>query len=339
MTPSRLITAALAGILTLTAPSLGDELRNVKAGQPVPQLTMDTIDGSRVEPSTLKGSVFVLVYVLPEQRSSELAATESQEVVSALNDSAVKLVHITAEAASREYFLKFRREHHIAAPLAIDADHDLYHKLGMIVFPTTIVADRDGNLQHVISLRGLDYSKTLDAYIRHAQGSITLEQMNERLKTIAPTDSSPRSLASAHRAAARLHRDKGRLEDAREELVAARRLDPTDVETELDLAELDISTGKVDDAETNLESILKAQPEHRRARQLKGICLFKRGKLSEAEKVLLDALRLNPDPSRAHYYLGRIYEQQGDSAKALEHYREALRKSLHEPDDAPPASH
>ncbi len=49
--------------------------------------------------------------------------------------------------------------------------------------------------------------------------------------------------------------------------------------------------------------------------------------------MLLDALALNPDPTRVHYFLGLIYEHKGQPAKAAEHYREALKKCLHETGD------
>lgn len=118
----------------------------------------------------------------------------------------------------------------------------------------------------------------------------------------------------------------------------ARELDPTDREAQLDIAEVDMSASKLDDADKTIEDVLKSQPEHRRAKLLKGICLYKRGNLSEAEQMLTDSLRLNPDPSRAHYYLGRLYEKQGSTVKALEHYREALRRTMHEFDDVPEGS-
>lgn len=324
--------------LAAASHSRADELRNIKTGQAMPQISVATIDGGRVESSAMKGSVVVLVYLSAEQRSSELAATESQTVVRALKDSGVTLIHITADEQGKDYFTKFRKEHSIDAPLGIDADRAAYHAMGLIVFPTTVVIDKEGKLAHTIALRGLDYSRTLDTYIRHAQGALTAEQVQERLTATTPTESSPRSLASAHRAAAKLHREKGRLDAAREELMKARELDPTDREAQLDIAEVDMSASKLDDADKTIEDVLKSQPEHRRAKLLKGICLYKRGNLSEAEQMLTDSLRLNPDPSRAHYYLGRLYEKQGSTVKALEHYREALRRTMHEFDDVPEGS-
>lgn len=330
-------TRATAGACLLLAASLvsADELRNVKPGEPVPAFKLATIDEVPLDSAQSKGMVNVIVYLSAEQRSSELAAVDSIGVLAALKTEPVKLVHVTADAINKSYFLKFRAEHKIEVPLGFDADRTLYHQLGMIVFPTTIITDKDGKLVHVISLRGPEYAKTLEVYVRHALGQLTPEQVKQRLTANDPTESSPRNLASAHRSAARLMREKGRLDAAKEELLKARALDPTDAEVQLDIAELHLMTGSPTEAEQVINELLKVQPEHRRARQVKGICLFREGRLPEAEAMLLESLKLNPEPGRVHYYLGRIYEQQGQTGKALEHYREALRRTLHEPDDVP----
>jgi thioredoxin-like negative regulator of GroEL len=326
----------LAAALALATAAGADELRNIKTGAPLPSYKLPTVAGAVLDSDALKESVVVLVYLSAEQRSSELAAADSAAVVHELTGQPVKLIHVTADVVGKPYFDRFRSEHQIDAPLAFDADRTLYHQLGLIVFPTTVVADKKGNLAHVISLRGPDYAKVLDAYIRHTLGQLTDSQLADKLKATASTEASPKSRAAAHRAAARHLREKGRLDSAKEELLRAREQEPGDHEVLLDLADIDLATNTLDEADRYLADVLAAQPDHRRAKQLKGIALFKRGKLEEAEKILLEALALNPDPARVHYYLGRIYEGKNDSAKAIQHYREALQKLLSE--DLPAAT-
>jgi len=239
---------------------------------------------------------------------------------------------ILADAIQKPYFERFRQERAIDVPLAFDADRAFYSKLGLIVFPTTIVVDKEGKLAHVISLRNPEYSHLLDSYVRHALGSLTDEQLRESLKAHPASDGSPKSLASSHRAVARYHREKGRLDAARDELNKAREQDPANPDILLDLADLDLLAGSLDEAGTLVESVLATHPEHRRAKQVKGIILFRRDRIDEAESVLREALVLNPDPGRIHYYLGQIYERQGQTAKALEQYRLALQTFLNEPE-------
>lgn len=307
-----------------------DDLRKVNKGEPVPVIKLPTIDGSQFDSEAAKGKVLVVVYLSAEQNSSELAAVESTEVARELGSDNVELVHVTADVVHKPYYERLRAEKGIDCPLAFDASRKLYADLGLIVFPTTIIENRDGTLAHVISTRGPDYRHLLEVYVRHAMGLLSDEQLQEQLKARPSDMHSPKSLASRHRAAARLLRDKGLTDAAREELAQAQKLDPEDVEIRLDMADLDLATGNTDEAAELINGVLAEQPEHRRAKMLDGILLFQQGQLDSAESILVEALVLNPDPARVHYYLGQIYEKKGNTAKALEHYREALARLLHE---------
>lgn len=315
-----------------TIPSFADELRNIKHGEPVPPCKLPAIDGSIVDTEAFKGSVVVYVCVLAEQRRSEQAETDSQQVVKELAGEPVKLVHITADAVNKAYFEKLRQDSAIQAPLLFDPDRTFYGKLGIIAFPTTIIVNREGRLDNVISLHSSHYALQLDAHIRHALGTLSDTELQQRLAPRTAESSSPRSAASAHRALARVMREKGQFNEARAELNKGLELDAANHEIMLDLAELDVSLNDLDAADAALARVLSAQPDHRRAKQIKGTCLFRRGKLDEARRVLEESLVLNPSPELSHYYLGRILEQQGDKDKALQHYREALKHFVH--DDA-----
>jgi thioredoxin-like negative regulator of GroEL len=331
-----LATVLLATLLTAAARA--DDLRNIKRGEPVPAFRLPTIDGATVDSESMKGSVVVLLCLSAEQRRSELAAMDSEAVIHDIGSDKVKMVHVTADVIQKPYFEKFRQERGIHTPLALDADRTLYAKLGLIVFPTTVILDKEGRLSGVMSLHDSRYKHVLDAEVRHALGQLNDEQFQKKLAEEPTSDGSPKSVASAHRALARSLREKGRLDAAQDELKKAIEQDPTNREIFLDLAELNILTKDLDAADANIQKVLEAQADHRRAKQLKGIVLFYRGKYDDALVLLEQALVLNPNPEQAHYYLGLIYEQKGDQAKAIEHYREALRRLIHEPGAAPAAA-
>ena len=326
--------AVLVLSASAAASARADELRNVKKGEPAPAFKLPAIDGTVADSEALKGSVLVVVCLSAEQRRSELAALESQQVVADLGSEPVKLVHVTADVVQKAYFEKFRQERGISVPLAFDAERAFYGKLGLIVLPTTIVVSKDGKLSNVISLHSGEYKHVLDAYIRHALGSLNDEQLKQRLAAHPTEESSPKSMSSAHRALARSLREKGQLDSAKAELTKALAQDAENVEVMLDLADLELAMADLAGADAIVQKVLVIKPDHRRAKQLKGVLLFRNNKLDEAEKVLLDALTLNPSPELAHYYLGRIYEQKGQQAKALEQYREALKRFVHDTEPA-----
>lgn len=338
-TPRTILTASLALVVAIAALGLtgrasADNLRNVHQGEPFPAFKLPAIDGTTVDSESLKGSVVVLLCLSAEQRRSELAAMDSEAVVHDIGSDQVKLIHVTADVIQKAYFEKFRQDRGIRTPLALDADRSLYAKLGLIVFPTTAVVSKDGKLAHVIALHDTKYKHVLDAEIRHSLGQINDEELAKRLSEQPASDSSPKSVASAHRALARSLREKGRFDAAKDELEKALASDPENREIVLDIADLALAMKDFSGAEAQVEKVLAAQPDNRRAKQMRGIVLFHRGNLDEARGILEDALTLNPNPELVHYYLGRIYEQKGDAAKALEHYREALRRFVHEPGEA-----
>ena len=163
-----LATFLLAAVLTAVARA--DDLRNIKRGEPVPAFRLPTIDGATVDSESLKGNVVVLLCLSAEQRRSELAAMDSEAVIHDIGTDKVKMVHVTADVIQKPYFEKFRQERGIHTPLALDADRTLYAKLGLIVFPTTVVIDKEGRLADVMSLHDSRYKHVLDAAVRRALG-------------------------------------------------------------------------------------------------------------------------------------------------------------------------
>lgn len=330
-TPIRMLAGIGAALLLASGAGGNDELRNVTRGGVVPDYELATMAGGAVRSADSKGKVVVLIYLSAEQRSSERAASDANRVLTDLASEDVELLFVTADWIHRSYFEKRWEEQAIEAPLAFDAERDLYRRLGLIVFPTTVVIDREGRLAHVISTRPGNYPQLINAYVRHALGEIDDDELTKRLKARSFDRGSPRSLASRHRAAARLLREKGLFESAEDELTEALKLDPESVAVRLDLASLHLRMGRTDEARRAVDAVMESEPRHRRAMLLRGVLLLRTNHLDDAEAILKEALVLNPDPARTHFYLGQVFELKGEKDKALTHYREALRRVLDEP--------
>jgi tetratricopeptide (TPR) repeat protein len=305
-----------------------DHLRNVKVGEPMPKFRLPTTDGKFIDNSDYAGEVVVLVYLSAEQKSSEMAAADSAAVLEAFEGRPVRVVHATADVVHKPYFDRHREANRIEVPLGLDASRRLYGELGLIVFPTTVIIDKEGNLAHVLSTRGPEYARTLEAYVRHTLGELDEPGLEASLRSRPSRMGSPKSLAARHRSAARLLWDKGLIDDARRELIKATELDPEDANIRLDLADIDLAAGADAEALELARGVLGDAPEHRRAKELVGIARFRMGEIDEAERMLTEALVLNPDPGRVLYYLGRIAESQGRTGEAMRRYREAAEQVL-----------
>jgi tetratricopeptide (TPR) repeat protein len=73
------------------------------------------------------------------------------------------------------------------------------------------------------------------------------------------------------------------------------------------------------------ETALSLNPEHIDALNLRAESLRKLGRVQDARVELQNALRVDPDSADTHATLGWACLQNGDRAKASEHFREALR--------------
>jgi tetratricopeptide (TPR) repeat protein len=327
---SKRILTVIIGMTLLIAVTVvvADELRTLKRGQEVPDLTLPTLAGEQVALRDQRGKVLVLVFLSARQRSSEKAAVSAHQIVQKFRPGDISLLFATADAAQSAYFRAQRDRDNVHEPLMIDFERKLYGGLGLIVMPTTIVVDREGKLLHVISAYRSDYEHVLETYIRHGLGELDEGQLEKALESATFQHNRAQDRIARHRAAARLLRENSLFDDARNELEAALAIKADDDETLLDLASLDLAQKRIDEAAGIVDSVLKDEPRHRRARLMRGIILFKTEHYDEAERVLTEALSLNPDPVQILYYLGRIHERRGDTAKAAEYYRRALERLL-----------
>ncbi len=317
-------------LLAAAVAAPADQLRNVQPGQALPPLEATGLDGKPVRSADLSGKVTVLVYLSARQRQSEEALASAHRVISSLGQADVKLVYLSADVDQADYFRQLRDKTMAHEPFVLDEGRAYYGKLGLIVFPTTAIADRDWKLRHVIASWTRDYEQQLEAYTRHARGEFDEAELQKRLTAKADEKNESRARAERHRAVAAVLRGKGLLDDAAQELQQALSADPNYAEAHVDLADLLVAQGKLDDAEKRLNELLTREPAARGARLTLGLVKLRRNQLDEAEKLLKEALLMNPDPVRAHYYLGQLYERKGDTAAAAEHYREGLKRALNE---------
>jgi len=322
------LTLVVLAVLPLLA--RGDELRNVKPGEPLPPFECEGLDGQRVSGSDVAGKAFVLVYVGAGQQQSEKASAAARQVVKAIDDPGLRLVYMSAHVERADELRQLRDRLNLAEPFALDKGREYYGELGLIVLPTTVVASSDGKLLHVLAGWRRDYEHRLDSYCRHALGQVDDAELAELLTARPRVKDEAREKSDQYRKLAATLRAKGRHDAAVRTLEQAVAADPGYADALLDLADALAVVGKLDQAEQRLSELQAEETGHPRTKLIAGLIALRREQLDEAEALLKEALLRKPDRVRAHYYLGQLYEKRGDYKAATEQYREALRRLLAE---------
>lgn len=85
-----------------------------------------------------------------------------------------------------------------------------------------------------------------------------------------------------------------------------------------------ISAGKLDQAETELQSVLRSAPDEFRALDLLGVIRILQNREIEAGKLFISAIQKNPNFAPAEVHLGLLYFQLGRPLEAVPHLRQAI---------------
>jgi tetratricopeptide (TPR) repeat protein len=199
-------------------------------------------------------------------------------------------------------------------------------------------SDKPGRLQRLLKLQQLlleqnpspqiyrEIADTLRRMDQYAESAKVLEQMMAKY----PSERTGRYL----NVLADLQRRAGRIDDALQSARAALKLEPSEVEIQLNLADLLGETGKVDEALEIIRKAVKNEPGNPRYQFLLGGTLAKFGRNDEAVKVfqeILKAFGSNEDMAKlAHSNLSIVYVNQGDYARGEAELEAVFQRS---PDD------
>jgi YaiO family outer membrane protein len=108
--------------------------------------------------------------------------------------------------------------------------------------------------------------------------------------------------------------------------------DPTDIESRLWIARLQLRTGRTEDAEAGFRSVLLEHPSHVDARIGLGAALTRRDAWNEALAILLDTEKDAGSNADLFGALARAYRRAGDDRLALANYERAIALSPDDPD-------
>jgi len=301
---------------------------SVSTGEPAPDFTLPSIDGSTVSLSDYKGSVVVLIYLRPDQNRSVMALRELKIIHSKFNEKRLQFIGITDKKEKRDELLTLMKDIEINFPVLLDMDRDVYGSYGIRVYPTTLIIDREGKIAYAMPGHALSYKVRLDGTLQYVLGEIDEVQLQE---IISPKkkERDVTALYAERKYNLALKFTEMRLFDQAIEFAKqAIEARPDIAKSHILLGYLYLDDREAEMAVTQFEKTVLIDPASNDAGTGLGAALIESGNFDRAIEVLDKALLQNPNPQRTFYELGRAYELKGDKEKSAAMYRKSIDKIM-----------
>lgn len=307
-------------VLGLAACGMAMPLAGGAAEPPAVNWTAKTAAGAEVKvPAADKPTV--LLFIRAEQPQSHQAIKQAAAILEG-KAAQVLVVLSGQEAAAQAKALADSGKS--PWPLVADVDYAASGKMSVHVWPTTVIISAAGlEAGHLAGLPKA-YASNLDAYVEFAAGRIDKAALEKKLTTHDTVSDSSDQSASRHLQVAQRLLERGKIDAAKAEVDAVRKLNPQQPVLKLELAKTLLLIGQAEDALTILDALPAGSAPTWQVNVMRGRALILQGKWDQAKTVLPEAMRLSPDKSEAHYLLGLVYEHEKDAAKATEHYKAAF---------------
>ena len=124
---------------------------------------------------------------------------------------------------------------------------------------------------------------------------------------------------------------KGRIDEALTYFQKMLKIKPDDANALYNLGNALLQKGRVEEAITHYQEALQIEPDDAAIHGNLGNALLQKGKVDEAITQFQRVLQINPHDAKAHYRLGITLFQKGRVDEAIDHYQKALQI---EPEDA-----
>jgi tetratricopeptide (TPR) repeat protein len=134
-----------------------------------------------------------------------------------------------------------------------------------------------------------------------------------------------KDFADAHYALAQTYEHLGQLSAAYRELLRTVDLEPTNFKARIDLGDLLVAGGKLDDAQVQANAVLAVQPDNPDVHALLSAIAVRRGQKDQALTEIQRAIEL--DPKRAAFHEDLAFLQSADTTKAAS-VEEELQKAV-----------
>jgi Tfp pilus assembly protein PilF len=200
--------------------------------------------------------------------------------------------------------------------------------LNVHVWPTTLVIDKAGHeVAHVAGMPA-SFAADLGSYLDFAAAKINASELKRRLANRDIATDDPRQAAARHLQVARRLTESGQLDQARDQLEKALKLQPNDGALSVALARVLIVQGHPKESIEILDHLPADAAPPWQLSVLRGRVLIALERWDDARSAMGDALNLNPEPAEAYYVMGLIYQHDGEWSHAAESFRKAYESAV-----------
>ncbi len=209
-------------------------------------------------------------------------------------------------------------------PVVIDRDYAISGRMGVHVWPTTLVISSAGEpLAHLAGLPGA-YAADLEAHLAFAAGRITREELAGRLAAHRVVAGTPEQVAHRHLLVAERLLEKDLLDQARQELARGLAIKPDDPALQAAMIRVLILQNQLPEAQAGLDKLDASRLPPWQVALLRGRLLLAQGQFDQAVEPLARATQLNPNPAEAFYALGLVHQRRGDWQRSAAAFRSAF---------------
>jgi tetratricopeptide (TPR) repeat protein len=303
---------------------------SVPAGEPAPDFTLPSLDGSPVSLSDYKGSIVVLLYFRSDQKRSIMALEELNTIRAKYADKDLHFIAISAETEGSDEILPKMKEAGIDFPVLMDRDRDVYGSYGIRVYPSTIIIDKEHKIAASIPGHALSYKVRLDGTLQFIRGEIDEAQLKAIISPEKKTIDVEAIKAERKYNLALKFTKESLLYQAIEFAKQAIEAKPDIAKSHILLGYLYLDDRESEKAVEQFEKAANIDPSSNDTLTGLGAALIEIGDIDRAVEVLNKALLQNPNPQRTFYELGRAYELKGDNENAAAMYKKSIDKMMDE---------
>ena len=297
----------------------------VPIGEKAPDFSLLSPEGEVASPYKFRGKILVLIFWRTDQKRSLLALEDANELLEKYEKKGMRVITAIQDSDNVEEAKKIISD--IGnLPLYVDKDREAYGDLGVRVFPTTILIDKEGVIAYDIPSHPVSYKIKLQGYFRKLIGEISEEEMKTAISPEQKVKNEA-ALEATRRYNLALKFIEMRLPDqAIDAAIKSVEAKPDMIKSLILLGFLYLNVNEADKALDAFDKALKIEPGSNDARTGRGGALVLKGEADKAIEILSEAAVANPYPQRTYYELGKAYELKGNKDKSMEMYKKAIEK-------------